>query len=113
MPTLPKSLRAWDTPAFEQTYKAELPTLGNALPLQESLTSGSFAVEDSVEVMVISQSADKDFIKIKTGLFYKSLMPGCACSGDPTVEDTQNEHVTVLVSIHRKTAEASFQCLES
>lgn len=113
MPTLPQSLKAWDTPAFEKTFKAELPTLGHALPLQAGLTSGSFAVEDSVEVMLISQSATENFIKIKTGLFYQSLMPGCACAGDPTVEDTQNEHVTVLVSIHRETAEASFQCLES
>lgn len=113
MPSLPKSLEAWDTPVFEVTVKGELPTLGNELPLQQGLSAGSFAVAESVEVMIISQTADKDFIRIKTGLFYKSLMPGCACSGDPTVEDTQNEHVTVLVTINRKTAEAVFQCLEA
>lgn len=109
MHALPKSLGAWGRPNFEQTFKAELSTLGNALPLQEGLTQGSYAVGDSVEVMIISHSADHEFIRLKAGLFYKSLMPGCACAGDPTVEDTQNEHITVLVSINRKTTEVVFR----
>ena len=109
MNALPKSLQYWGRDGFETVFKAELPTLGNRLPLQEGLSAGSFAVEDSVEVMIISQTADDEVIRIKAGLFYKSLMPGCACAGDPTVEDTQNEHVTMLVSINRKTAEAVFQ----
>lgn len=112
MNLLLKSLNAWDTPEFETVFKTELPTLGNALPLQQGLSAGSFAVADSAEVMIISQSADEEFIRIKTGIFYNSLTPGCACAGDPTIESEQNEHVTVLVSINRKTAEAVFQCLE-
>ncbi|QBG48514.1 hypothetical protein EGM51_14300 [Verrucomicrobia bacterium S94] len=112
MTTLPKSVRAWDSCDFDTIFKAELPTLENALPLQQGLSSGSFAVADSVEVMIISQSSDEEFIQVKVGLFYESLTPGCACAGDPTMESEQNEHVTVLVSINRKTAEAVFQCLE-
>ena len=61
---------------------------------------------------VLQQAADDESIRVKGGIFYPSLMPGHACTGDPTVEDTQNEHVTVLVSINRKTAEAVSQCLE-
>ena len=106
MSRLPESRNAWDTPAFEATFKRELPTLGHALPLQQGLSAGSFAVEDSAQVMIISRSADNDFIRIKAGIFYTSLTPGCACAGDPTVESEQNEHITVLVSIDRKTAEA-------
>lgn len=113
MAYLEKSLAAWDTPNFESALKAELPTLGNDLPLQEGLSAGSFAVADSVEVMILSSSANKESIQIKVELLYKSLMPGCACAGDPTVEDTQNEHMTVFVSINRETAEASFQSLET
>lgn len=113
MNTLPKSLAAWDTPAFETVFKTELPTLGNALPLQENLTAGSYAVENSVEVMIISKTADDGFIRVKTGLFYTSLMPGCACAGDPTVEDTQNEHATILVSINRETGAAIFETLKN
>lgn len=110
---LPKTERAWDTAGFEEAFKAELSTLGSELPLQQGLTSGSYAVEDSVEVMILSKSADHEFIRIKTDLAYKSLMPGCACAGDPTVEDAQNEHMTVLISINRKTGETLFRCLEN
>lgn len=112
MTRLEQSRNAWGTPEFEAVFKAELPTLGNALPLQEGLAAGSFAVEDSVEVMVIRTSADAAFIRVKAGLFYQSLTPGCACAGDPTVESGQNEHVDVLVTISRKTAEAVIQCLD-
>ncbi|MDZ8118681.1 hypothetical protein [Pontiella agarivorans] len=112
MTRLEQSRNAWGTPEFEAVFKAELPTLGNALPLQQGLAAGSFSLTDSVEVMIIRQSADADFIRVKAGLFYESLTPGCACAGDPTVESEQNEHVTVLVSINRTTAEAVFQVLD-
>ena len=112
MNTLPKSFKSWGRDGFETVFKEELPTLGKVLPLQKGLSVGSFAVEDSVEVMVISKTADDEFIRIKAGIFYTSLMPGCACAGDPTVEDTQNEHIIVLVSINRKTTEAVFRLLE-
>jgi hypothetical protein len=112
MNTLPKSVKAWNSERFEPTFKAELPMLGKALPLQEGLTSGSYALEEPLEVSILQRTADDEFIRVKVGIFYNSLMPGCACAGDPTVEDTQNEHITVLVSINRKTAEAVFQRLE-
>jgi hypothetical protein len=112
MKTLAKSLLAWGLPHFEQTFKTELPMVGNALPLQEGLTSVRFAKETPLDIIILQKTADDEFIRIKAGIFYESLMPGCACSGDPTVEDTQNEHITVLVSINRKTTEAVFQRLE-
>jgi hypothetical protein len=112
MIALPESLKAWNRESFDSTFKAELPMLGNALPLQEGLTSGSYALEKPLDILLLQKSADAGFIRMKASIFYQSLMPGCACAGDPTVEDPQNEHITMLVSINRKTAEAIFQCLE-
>jgi hypothetical protein len=87
MNTMQKSLAAWRRHEFEAIFKAELPTFGSQLPLQAGLTSGSYALEDPLEIMMLQQSADDEFIRIKVGIFYNSLTPGCACAGDPTVED--------------------------
>ncbi|MDF7798642.1 hypothetical protein P4C99_04160 [Pontiellaceae bacterium B1224] len=112
MVALPESLKAWNRGSFDAVFKSELPRIGKALPLQEGLTSGSYALESPLDVVILQKTADDETIRVKASIFYQSLMPGCACAGDPTVEDTQNEHITMLVSINRKTAEAVFQCLE-
>ena len=105
-------LTAWGRPDFEEVLKKALVETGSELPLQAGLAAGSYALDDPLDVMVISTSEKKDRIEAKVGVFYKSLMPGCACAGDPTVEDEQNEHITVRVSIDRQTAEVTFQLLE-
>ena len=103
---LSQSLAAWGSPEFDAALKAELAALGSELPLQAGLTAGSYAVEDSVEVVILSTAATSEAIEVKAMLFYQSLTPGCACAGDPTVESEQTEQVTVRVEIHRATAEA-------
>ena len=112
MDSLPKSLAAWGTPDFGAVPKAELSALGNALPLQEGLAAGSYALPELQGAMIIQTSETEAAIQAKVGIFYESLTPGCACAGDPTVESEQNEHATVLVSINRKSAEAQFRLLE-
>jgi len=112
MAALPKSLEAWGTPDFGAVLKAELSSLGNALPLQAGLAAGSYALAEPFATMVIHSRETDAAIQAKVGIFYESLTPGCACAGDPTIESEQNEHVTVLVSIDRKTAEAEFLLLE-
>jgi len=77
--------------------------------LLEGISAGIYALEEPLEIILLQQSADAQFIRIKAALFYPSLMPGCAGAGDPTLENTKNEHITVLVSISRKTAEADFR----
>ena len=109
---LPLLLSVWEQPDFEDALKKTIAEQGNELPLQAGLTAGSFALEKPLEVMVISTSETDTHIEARMGIFYESLTPGCACAGDPTVESEQNEHITVLVSIDKQTAEVSFQLLE-
>ena len=109
---LPQLISACGQPEFEDVLKQTISGLGNELPLQAGLAAGSYALEDPLEIMVISTSETEECIKAKVGIFYESLTPGCACAGDPTVESEQNEHITVLVSIDKQTARASFQLLE-
>jgi len=112
MTTLPQLISACGQPEFEDVLKKAIAELGNKLPLQVGLAAGSYALEEPLEVMVISTIEKPNCIEAKVGIFYKSLMPGCACAGDPTVEDEQNEHITVLVSINKKSAGTTFQLLE-
>jgi hypothetical protein len=112
MSKLPTALASWGQPAFNDVVKTAIAKLGKELPLQAGLTAGSYALEAPLEVMVISTAETENSIEAKVGVFYNSLTPGCACAGDPTVESEQNEHVTVLISIDKKTAEATFQLLE-
>ena len=110
---LPQVLFAWGHPGFETALKLAIQNLDSeTLPLQAGLTAGSYALDKPLDAMVIQSSETERFIEVKTGIFYKSLMPGCACAGDPTVEDMQNEHITVQVSIDKLTAEATFRLLD-
>ena len=102
MTKLPQLISAFGQSGFEGILKQTISELGNELPLQAGLAAGSYALEKPLDVMVISTTETPDCIETKIGIFYKSLMPGCACAGDPTVEDEQNEHITVLVSIGKK-----------
>lgn len=108
MPRLPQLLADWRSSGFEEVLKKTLAGLGSELPLQAGLAAGSHAMEEPLDVMVIHTGEKPDCIEAKVGIFYTSLMPGCACAGDPTVEDTQTEHITLLVSIDKQTAETYF-----
>jgi hypothetical protein len=105
-------LTAWGRPDFNDRLKTAIAERGPELPLQAGLAAGSYAQEEPLDVMVISIEETEESINTKVGIFYTSLTPGCACAGDPTVESAQNEHVTVLVSIDKQTAEATFLLLE-
>ena len=93
--------------------KKSITELGaDSLPLQQGLTAGSYALDDSIEAVILSKKEQPDAIEVKAQIFYTSRTPGCACAGDPTVESEQTEQCTVLVRIDKQTAEATFTLLE-
>jgi len=105
---LTRSLEAWGTPDFKATLKRELGQMGVAeLPLQQELSSGSVALDDDVEAMIISVSETDTAIHAKAGIFYQSIIAGCSCSDDPTPTDVCNEHCEVLLEISKSTADTS------
>ena len=111
---LTQSLEAWGTPDFKATLKRELGQMGVAeLPLQQGLSSGSVALDDDVEAMIISVSETDTAIHTKAGIFYKSIIAGCSCSDDPTPVDEVNEHCEVQVDINKDSAETAITLLSS
>ena len=102
---LVKSRDAWGSPAFSEILKAEIGQLDpGLLPLQQGLSASSYAVEDSIGMMVIGCSEKGGIIGIKAGIFYAGTIAGCNCADDPTPVDAQNEYCEVRIEIDREPA---------
>ena len=105
---LPASLEAWSTPQFQQTLKHEIKRLDTTLlPLQQCLSQSSYALPDDIEVILIHAVEKTDSLEVKVDLFFKGMIPGCACADDPTPESTYTEHCLMEFSIDKKTAIAT------
>ncbi|MFZ5536300.1 MAG: hypothetical protein ACOZAP_02330 [Pseudomonadota bacterium] len=112
MPQLSKTLAAWGTPAFNDVLKDEVRQLGvEHLPLQQGLAHGNFTSGENLQVRAISTSETFDAIEVKAGLFYSSIIAGCACVDDPTPLSDLPEYSEVLIRIDKATAEATITLL--
>lgn len=113
MTKLQDALNAWGRPDFEEVLKKSIATLdGDTLPLQQGLAAGSYAMDDSIEAVILRTEEQPGALEIKTQVFYTSRTPGCACAGDPTVESEQTEQCTMRIRIDKKTAEATITLLD-
>lgn len=109
---LTKSLNAWGTPDFEDILKAEIGQLGaEQLPLQQGLSTSSYALDDKLNVRIIGVSEEAGFIRAKIGIFYAGIIAGCSCVDDPTPVEEQNEYCEVLLDIDKITAETTVALL--
>jgi len=78
MTTLPRSLSAWGSPAFEHTLTAEIEALPAAsLPL-EALTTQGGRVE-GVTLRLLAAEASADGIRARLGVFFTEWVGGCSC----------------------------------
>lgn len=107
-----KVLDAWDSPDFRDVLKQEIEAVGVAgLPLQQGLTTSSYALDGDISVMIIGVSEGEDAIVAKAGIFYKGIIPGCSCADDPTPIDENSEYCEVRFSINKLTADATVTLL--
>ena len=113
MPTLSKALAAWGTPGFDAVLKEEVRQLGvEGLPLQEGLAQGSYTSGDNLQVSVIGAVETAHALEAKAGLFYTSILPGCACEGDPTPMSDLPEYCEVSIVIDKGSGEARIELLQ-
>jgi hypothetical protein len=109
---LDKALKAWGSPDFQEILKREIKGLdAGQLPLQQGLSTGSHAVDDSLGVMIISVTEDADVIHAKAGIFYTGIIAGCSCADDPTPVDENHEYCVVQLDIDKTTAETTVSLL--
>ena len=112
MALLPKSLAAWNSLDFKKILKQEIAQLdASALPLQQGLTTGSYAIDSKREVMINGVSDDSNFIRVRAGIFYAGIIAGCNCADDPTPVDEHNEYCEVQFEINKVTAETMITLL--
>ena len=105
---LTKSLNAWGTPDFEAILKSEIEQLSaEQLPLQQGLSTSSYALDDKLNVRIISASEEASFIRAKAGIFYTGIIAGCSCADDPTPVEEQTEYCVVQIEINKMTAETA------
>ena len=103
-----KALSAWGTPDFNDILKKEIEQLDvENLPLQHGLSTGSYAMDNNLKVMIISVSERANLIRAKAGIFYSGVIAGCSCADDPTPIDEHNEYCEVHIDINKITAETT------
>ena len=107
MIALPESLKAWDSPAFEDIFKNEVESLGNTqLPLQQGLNHSSYVSDSGLNVVILKTDETSEVINVKTGVFYAGIIAGSCCADDPTPLDEQTEYCVIQFEINKLTAEA-------
>jgi hypothetical protein len=112
MVQLAKTLNAWGTSAFEGVLKQEIVQIGaEQLPLQQGLSTSSYAVDNKMDVMILNVSEEAGFIRAKAGIFYTGIIPGCSCADDPTPVNENNEYCVVQLDIDKMTAETTVTLL--
>ncbi len=111
-PLFSNTLNKWGTPDFKTAIKLEIEKLScDELPLQQGLTSGSYALENDLEAMILHMQESETSIQVKAGIFYKAIIAGCSCSDDPTPIDECNEYCEVMIEINRESAEMTIKHL--
>lgn len=100
---MPRTLSAWDSAHFAAAFLDEVGSLPTGeLPLERLLQYGSQAV-GTPQFMILASEADADCLRVKTGVFFQSVLSGCACADDPTPETLYNEYGELVFIIDRKT----------
>jgi len=103
--SLSRSLAAYGTPEFRTVLKQEIEALDvSQLPLVRGMAGGSVPLAGSVEAMILDISETNASICVKAGIFFRSIIAGCACANDPTPENENNEYCEVELVINRSTA---------
>jgi hypothetical protein len=109
---LTETLNAWGTPDFKDILKKEIERMdAGRLPLQQGLSTGSYAIDDKFNVMIIGVSEAAGSIRVKAGIFYSGIIAGCSCADDPTPVNEESEYCVVQLDINKQTADTTIALL--
>jgi hypothetical protein len=109
---LSNAMARWGTADFEDTLKSEIEQLSVAqLPLQQALSSSSYALDQPFQVMVNAVSDRGAVVGVKAGIFYAGTVAGCSCADDPTPAAVQPEYCELEFIIDKQTGAARVRLL--
>jgi len=104
---LRKTIASWNTPEFEDVFRAELEELehGN-LPLQQGLARSSYVSDSKISAVLINYREQNLQIIIKAGIFYHGINAGSCCADDPTPVGEEAEYCEMQFEINSVTGDA-------
>lgn len=109
---LKNSLHHWGSPSFEGVLKEEVSLLdAGVLPLQAGLSQGSHVSDSAIKVILLGVTEDPDTLRVKTGIFYSSIISGCSCADDPTPVDELTEYCEIQFDVDKASAETTITLL--
>ena len=112
MTQLTAVLNAWGTPAFESTLKYAIEQWDvDLLPLQQALMRSSYTDGASRSVIILSVTDTPTLIRVKAGIVYSGIIPGCSCADDPTPMSELTEYCEVQFDIDKSSAETTVTLL--
>lgn len=62
--------------------------------------------------MIIGVAEENEYIRVKAGIFYQSIIAGCSCADDPTPIDTNQEYCVVQFIIDKSSSAAKVELIE-
>jgi len=109
---LRNALDAWESSEFDDLLKADIDQMTvDQLPLQQAITSSSYALDTNIKSIIINKTDDSDAIQIKAGIYYTGIIAGCNCADDPSPADEVQEYCVVQIQIDKVTAETDIMLL--
>jgi len=109
-----QALAAWGSGDFSAVLKRDIERLSVLeLPLQQGLTTGSYALDEGPGVMILGVYASEHGIHARARLFYRSVIAGCSCGDDPTPVDICNEQCEVALLIDKRSAETTIKLVQT
>lgn len=102
----PQTRQAWQTPDLKQALQTEMQQQGLSI-LQKHLQSSSVALNDDIQIMILSSNETEQNLLLTIGIFYSGLITACSCSEDP-YDSVQNEYCELQLQIDKDSAAAVF-----
>ncbi len=97
---LPESLARAADPDLGEVLRREVAALGpSALPLQQGLRHGSHVLDDGMQVTVLGIDREGAEVVARLGIFYWSVLAGCACADDPGPVNRNAEYCELRVRL--------------
>lgn len=111
MITLSNALRAWNSPEFAPSLKADLEALkATDLPLDAAATPGCHVEDCPISVSVSASTEDARSIQVRVGVFFTEIVASCGCGDDPF---EQSAYCELDIVIDKATAAATFAVVQS
>ncbi len=104
------ALKHWGKDGFTQHFRTAIKALDlDSLPLEKCCNHSKTIDKDSIDVMILSSSANDKTIHLKIGVFFCEVLTGCACSDDASAtEIRENSYCELLAQIDRTSAQIEF-----